>query len=247
MHHGNAAEQIRAEERPARPPGREDDDGEGDPAPSGGHILDPQRRLDEGQVGAADSGAGAAENQRQHPDAGHVVADGVGGVVVLADGAQDHAGACPGKEPGDPGDQQDRQVNQGIMREQQRPDDRDIGQHGDVNFGQRRRRLAGIGLPPKGRQAQSEYGQRQTRRHLIGHQHLGQKTEQKGGDGTGESGGEDTEKKRIIVQRRRESGDGADDHHPLDAQIEDTGALDYQFANGGEDQWRRRDNDPLKN
>ena len=128
---GDAAEQVGAGQQAQRLPGGEHDQRQRDPAAAGGHVLDPHRRVGEREEGAAEAGAQAAEQDGQVADPDHVVADRVGRDVGVAAGAQDHAAAGALEEPGDAEGQRHRQVDQGVLAEQDRAEHRDGRQAGD--------------------------------------------------------------------------------------------------------------------
>ena len=54
--------------------------------------------------------------------------------VVFADRAQDKARPAFGEEPPDGNDQGDGGINKGVLMEQHRADERDIGQQRDFDF-----------------------------------------------------------------------------------------------------------------
>ena len=90
---GHRTEQIGAGNQPARPPGGENHQCQRDPAAAGGHAGNEERRIGERQKRAAEPGAGAAEQHRQHADPQHRIAERMRRGVVVADRAQHQAGA----------------------------------------------------------------------------------------------------------------------------------------------------------
>ena len=167
----------------------------------------------------------------------------MGGVVILPDRPNDEAAPGLPEKPGDADHQQDREVNEIILSEQQLADQRQVAQHRDVQPGEIAGRLAGIVLAPQGGDAEAENGQRQPGRDLVGEQRLGQEAEQQRHQRAGRQCGEDAGQIVAGLDGRREAGNGADDHHAFDAEVEHTGLFDHQFADRGEDQRRRGDDD----
>ena len=99
--HGVAQpEQERADGARQRPPPGEHDEGQGDPAPPGGDVLDEQAERPADQHGATERGQRRADDRRQVAGAADVVAEGVGGHRRLADGGDDEPGdACCAARP----------------------------------------------------------------------------------------------------------------------------------------------------
>ena len=126
------AEQIGADHQPARPPRREHHQRQRDPAAAGGHARNEERRIGERQIRAGKACAGAAEHHREHPDAEHRIAERMRRGVVVADGAQDQSGSRPVQEPPDADDQREREIDEGVLAEQDAADERDIGQARDI-------------------------------------------------------------------------------------------------------------------
>ena len=101
LQHRDAAEQVGAEQDARRPPGREGRQRQRDPALAGGHALDPQRRVDDRDVGAGDAAQRAADDHRGEADPPHRIAERVRRLGRLADRAQHQPGARAVEEPGD--------------------------------------------------------------------------------------------------------------------------------------------------
>ena len=90
------------------------------------------------------------------------------------------------------------------------------------------------------RQTHPENRQRQTRRHLIDRQCDGEEAEQGGHQGSREDA---RQRPQSCGARRIGPGEThrrAHDHHALDAEVENARALRHEFADGGEDEGRRR-------
>ena len=131
LQHRDAAEEIGAEQHAHRPPGGEGGQRERDPALARDHALDPQRRVDDRDVGAGDAAQRAADDDRGEPDAPHRVAERMRRLGRLAHRAQHQPGARAVEEPGQRRGQRDREVDHRMLAEQRRADERDVGEPGD--------------------------------------------------------------------------------------------------------------------
>ena len=78
LQNADAAEEIGAQQQPGRPPGREDDQGKGDPAAPGGHVLRPHGGVDQRHIGPGQTAGHAAEQHGAEADGDDGIADGVG-------------------------------------------------------------------------------------------------------------------------------------------------------------------------
>ena len=122
------AEEQRRRDRTARAPPAEDHGGQGDEALAGGDVRAEAADGADGQERAAEAGDEAAHDHVAVAGPQHVDADRVGRLRVLADGpgAQSPAGAE--QRDVDDDDQRVHQVDDDVGVEQQRADDRDVGQ-----------------------------------------------------------------------------------------------------------------------
>ena len=236
----HAAEQIGAEHDAARPPGRENHQRQGDPAAPGGHVLDPHRRIDERKIGPADAGHRAAERHREIADADHRVADRVRGVVGFADRAEHEAAAGAVQEPGHRGDQREGQIDQRVVAEQHRADERSVAEAGDRELRQGVQRRADIVLPEQRAEPDPENGEGEPGGDLVGDEAQSQKPEEERERRAGQRAGGGPGIEAAGSRGDRKGAHRADQHHALDAEVEDPGFLGHQLAEGREQQRRRR-------
>ena len=236
---GDEAEEVGAEQQPGRLPGGEDDQRDGDPAASGAHVLDPQRRIDRGQVGAGDAGHGAAEDHRAVADGDHRVADRVGSLRRLADRLEQQAEAGFRQGPGDQREGGQRQVDHPVLLEQHRSEQRDVAEQRHDHRLQPGQAVADVVLADEGRQADAEDGQGEAAGGLVGGQRQGEEAEHGGRRSPGQGAGGQADGGAVAgFGGGGETGDGADQHHAFDAEVDDAAAFGDQFAEAGEDQRR---------
>src|SRR5690606_4349002 len=114
LENGDATEEPGTEHDPSRPPGREDDDGKGDPTCACGHSFGPLRDAGKREIGAADPGAGTAKRNGGEAYANDAVAEGMGSVVVLAHRAQDEPGPGTAEEEPDREREEEAEVDDRI-------------------------------------------------------------------------------------------------------------------------------------
>jgi hypothetical protein len=115
--------------------------------------------------------AGPPEQDGEQPQPQHVVAQRVGRVVVLAHRPQREPRAGPLEEPPHRPYERDPEVDHDVVPEQDRPQDGDVAQHGDVEVLHRRSPHAHVGLPQERGEAQPKSGEREPRRHLFERSH----------------------------------------------------------------------------
>ena len=163
----------------------------------------------------------------------------MGGIVGIADRAQDQAGMGAAQEPGDGDQRREREIDQRILAEQDRADHRQCGKAGNGELGQGLQRLADIAGADQRREADTEDGERQSGRDLIGQQGQGQHGEDQRHRRAGERRRDDAEHGAAGAERHREADDGAHEHHALDAEIEHARFLGDELAGRGQQQRRR--------
>ena len=95
----HAAEQPCAEQHAIGPPRREHDQRQRDPAAASRHVLHPERRVDHREIGAGQSGHGAAEQHGEIADPDHGIADRMRGFRRFTDRAQHQPGLGAVEEP----------------------------------------------------------------------------------------------------------------------------------------------------
>ena len=88
-------------------------------------------------------------------------------------------------------------------------------------------------------EADAEDGEREAGRDLVGGEPERQRGEHRRERRAAENAAQRAERDRAGVIGAGEAAGRADDHHALDAEIENAGALDDQFARGREQQRRR--------
>ena len=87
----------------------------------------------------------------------------MGGGVVVADGAQHEAAARAIEEPPDAGDERERQIDEGILPEQDAADEGKVGQDREVEMRRGGDFLADEAAPISPERPDPENGQRQAR------------------------------------------------------------------------------------
>ena len=152
----------------------------------------------------------------------------------FANGAEHHSGMGPLQEPADRESQGDRQVDHGVVLEEQRADDRQGAQDGNVELGQACDGHADEAGSYQGAEADAEDGQGKAGRHLVRHQGQHQHGEDQRQCGTRQGRRADAEDGAAGGHGDAEADHGADQHHALDSEVKDAGALHHQLADGGE-------------
>ncbi|MCY1532591.1 hypothetical protein D9M68_678740 [compost metagenome] len=223
LQHGDAAEQVGAQQHTRGAPGGEGGQRQRDPALAGDHALDPQRRVDGGHIGARQPAERAAGHHGHQPDAAHRVAERVRRLRALAHAAQHQAGARAVEEPDQPEDEADADVDHGVVAEQRRPQQRDVAQHGNVELhllGQLFLHIAGA---RKGREARAEQRQRQPGGVLVGVEPDHQAAEDSRQQGARRHARGKTGQRAAGVHHGGKTGQGGTQHHALGAQVDDAG------------------------
>jgi hypothetical protein len=87
----------------------------------------------------------------------------MGGIVGIADRAQHQARMALAEEPGDADQSREGEIDQRILAEQDRPDERQRAQARNVELGERLQRLADETGPEQRREADAEDGERKAR------------------------------------------------------------------------------------
>jgi hypothetical protein len=98
--------------------------------------------------------------------------------------------------------------------------------------------------PREGGQADPEQRQRESRRHLIGLQRDGQEGEYQREQHRGAGRGREAGGQAPRTHPDGEGGEGADQHHPLDAKVQYAGTFRHQLAERRIDERRRGDHAP---
>ena len=89
------------------------------------------------------------------------------GSVVVAGGPQDQAGPRPVKEEPDADDQRQREVHEGVLAEQNTPDQRDIGEARNIQMRRQRNLFADEAGADQAGKADAENGQREAGGDLV--------------------------------------------------------------------------------
>ena len=97
----------------------------------------------------------------------HRIAERVGRDVIVADRPQDEPGAGAIEEPPDADDQREREIDEGVLAEQDAADQRNVGQDRDVKMRRRRDALADEAGADQAGQADAENRQREPGGHLV--------------------------------------------------------------------------------
>ena len=162
------AEEVGADDRLHRVPGGEDDERHGDEAATDRHVLRPVEGERRRQLRTTDAGERAAEQRGDVADLGGRHAVGEEHLGTLAGGADHEAEArAVQHEPGDrPG--QDGQVGQRVVIEQDRPEERKVGETRDRHRGERVDALADVVLAEQRGQTDAEERHDETGGDLVG-------------------------------------------------------------------------------
>jgi hypothetical protein len=137
-------------------------------------------------------------------------------------------------------DQQDGEVDHRGMAEEDRPRDRDGPACLREEVGDGGEGRAGIAHAQKRRETDPEERQREPRGDLVRQKNLRQDAE----DGRRimpPPSREEGQRDASGFGRDDEAGDRADDHHALDAEVEDAGLLDHELADGRQQNGRGHD------
>ena len=175
-------------------------------------------------------------------------AGGIGGARVFADGAEIEAPGVRKRRNARDGHGEERDISEGGLIEEApgrgtgcraRPRDR-YGCHGDDV--RRHRRLAEDQPVEIEGEAAGEQRHADAGNVLADAEHDGEQRHDQPGERAGRQRREDADEEVAAEIGRREADHGAEQHDPLDAEIEDAGALIDRLAERGKEQ-RRRDAD----
>ena len=197
------------------------------------------RHAHEAQVGAAEPRAGASEGDRGHADADDLVAERVGAVVAFAHRPQDQTGAGVFQERPDGGDEEEREIHDRIVLEEDGTQERDVGEERHVPVRHPGRADADVALPKERREAEPEEREREPGRHLVRQEHLREQREDHRQGGPPDGGRDKADPRVPGLHRDDEARNRAEDHHPLDTEVQDTRLLDDKLAKRREKDWRR--------
>ena len=160
------------------------------------------------------------------------------GLWRLADRAQHQSGARPVQESGHSGGRDQREVDEPVLREQRRTDDRDVAQTGDAVAGTRRQALALQRLAKEGGNSGAEQRQCQPRRVLVCQQPERERGEQQRERDARRRTGEEADLRDAARVSGAEARRRCDQHHALDAEVHDPTFLADNDAGRGQQQWR---------
>ncbi len=133
------------------------------------------------------------------------------------------------RKPLDRGEQNERQIDQRVVREQQPADHRQRSQPGNDERLDRFDDNAHVVQTQERGQADAEERQRKTACDLVRHQRQRQHAEDQRQRGAGAGARDDTEPGRLCRGRDDERRDGAGEHHAFDAQVEHAGFFRDEF------------------
>ena len=160
------------------------------------------------------------------------------GGVVVAGRAQDQAGPRPVEEEPDADDQRQREVDEGVLAEQDAPDQRDIGEAGNIQMRRRRNLLADEAGADQAGKADAENGQREAGGDLVDRKPQRHQREDQRHQHAGDDAAQRADDDRAGEPGAAEAAGRADDHHALDAEVEHAGAFGHELA--GRSQQQRR-------
>ena len=234
-------EEIGPDRGAERAPLGEDDEPDRDPAAAAdGLVAVPARARRERDRRPGEAGQQPADEDVGVARAVDVDALGVGGRRALADGAE--VEARPGPVDPVPGrrDEQVADVRQhALVAEEARADDRDAGQDRDRQPRQRRD-LAGArqAVAEDPRQARPEERQGEPRDDLVGAKVDGHDPVEEAEQRRRRASPRRAPATGCRSRRGREARDRADEHHPLDAEVQHAGPLGEDLADRREEQDR---------
>ena len=163
----------------------------------------------------------------------------MGGDVVLANRPEHQPRPRAGQEPADGDDHDQREIDEGTVAEQH-PPEWVAGERVRKQLTELRDRHADIARADQRREADTEDRERQSRRDLIGAERQHQDRKQHRGGRACEPSRDHADPGRPvaevgpIVEGDGEAGHRADQHHPFDAEIEDSALFDHEFADRGQ-------------
>ena len=239
LHDGDPPENQRPDQNAPRHPGRKHHQGKGNPASTGGHPLGPVRGQHQRQIGPADPRHEAAEQHRGESHAKNRISKRVRAVVIVADGTKHQPGAGPFQEIGHHRHHRHRAIGKKVMREDKLADQRQVREDRKADLRQPFDRLADQRRAGKARQAGAEDRQRQPGGHLVRRESENKDAEEAGRQHAGNRPGHDAEDKGPADHGDPEGGDSPHQHHPFNAEIENTASLDHKLACGRIDKRHR--------
>ena len=242
------AEEVGADEAEIRAPEREDDERDRDPAGPGGEPVLPLRQQREAEAGTRDAGESAAREGVRVPVAGDRDPHGVRRRGRLADGAHVQAVPGAGEVEADGGDAEPRDVDEPVLVEDDRAEDRQVAETEQVDGPEResgRVVRQGEVVADVRRQAgrAGEDRQRETRDDLVRAERDHEERQQERHRRTRQPGDQHRHGQRdpgraAQLLHGEKAGHRTDQHHPLDAEVEHTGTLREQLAERGVQQRR---------
>ncbi len=144
---------------------------QGYPAASGAHVFRPHRCVGQRQVGPGQPSHCAAEQHGQRAYTQHWQAHGAGRIGIFADRLDNQPDAAFQQRPGDQCKQRKGQVDQQVLGKQHAADQRNVTQQRDGHRFETAQWLADPGGADEAGKADTEDGQRQPGRDLIGVEH----------------------------------------------------------------------------
>ena len=223
LQHGHAAKQISPQQHPRGAPRGKGGERQRNPAAPGDHALDPQRRVNRGDISPRQPAQRAAGHHRRQADAPHRVAQRVRRLGRLAHRAQHQTGARAVQKPHQCARQQHRAIHQRVLAKQRRPQERHIAQQRNGVFGQLRQFGLHVVDADKGRKADAKQTQRQAGGVLVGAQPNHQQAKNAGQQRPGGHARRKTQPRVAGVYHRGKASNGGAEHQALRAQIDHTG------------------------
>jgi len=201
------------------------------------------RHTHDGQISPAKTRTCPAEHDRQQAGAHNVISKGMRRLMIFTHRAQDQSSPCFLKEPPHAGDDAKADVNHRVMLEHDGANDRNVAKDRDVPIGKRRGLHAEVSLPQQGREAEAKQRQRQTRRHLIGQEKLGQDAKHQRHASPPKGGHQKPDPSIARGDGGHKTEDRTGNHHPLNTEVQNACAFHHQFANRSEHDGGRGDHE----
>ena len=160
--------------------------------------------------------------------------------MAFADRPDDQPQPRRPEHPPDRRDQRDRGIDHPVVVEEDRADHRNVGQGAEGHLAGQRRLDPVVALAHQRRQAKPEHRQRQPRCDLVGKDHLGQEGKDQAERRAADGAGKKAQNRAAGPDCGHEAADRADNHHPLDPEVQDARLLDHQLAQRGQHDRDRR-------
>ena len=204
-----------------------------------GHEGHEQAGADIGKIGAAKAGQESGRKNRRRARRDHTDAGGVKGRGLGAGRFEIEADIAGAEQPGEKDDQANREIDDDVVAEQRRADHGDAGKAGD--FQDRRLVEARIGLAEleevqQGREALGTDGERDADDDLVEALANAEQDDHARHHHAAQAAGEEAHPERAGIIGGDKAGIGPEQHHALNADIEDAGLFRDLFTEAGKEQ-----------